>query len=105
MAACNTLARSSTIPQFSGPFIPRPALTTTSASVKGTSPLALLLLVYPLNAWRDAPLFVLRPNDSTTTAALPSGDTRATVPVGASVGAEPQAGSMFVAHAGDGATP
>src|SRR5690348_11474370 len=41
VAACNTFASSSTMPQFSGPFKPRPALTTISASVKGTSPLAL----------------------------------------------------------------
>ena len=44
VAACKVFASSSTIPQFSGPFIPRPALTTISASVSGTSPLALLTL-------------------------------------------------------------
>ena len=55
--------------------------------------------------WRDAPLFIVRPDDSRTTAALPFGDTRATVPVRARVGAEPQAGSMFVVRAGDGAAP
>ncbi len=59
----------------------------------------------PPSDWRDAPLFIVRPNDSGTVAALPSGDTRATVPVRARVGAEPQAGSMFVARAGDGGTP
>jgi soluble lytic murein transglycosylase-like protein len=59
----------------------------------------------PPSDWRDAPLFVVWSNDSTTAAAPPSGDTRATVPVRARVDAEPQAGSMFVARAGDGATP
>jgi hypothetical protein len=59
----------------------------------------------PPSDWRDAPLFIVRPNDSGVAAALPSGDTRATVPVRARVGAEPQAGSMFVARAGDGVTP
>jgi hypothetical protein len=59
----------------------------------------------PPSDWRDAPLFVVRSNDSTTAAGLPSGDTRATVPVRARVDAEPQAGSMFVARAGDGRTP
>src|SRR5690606_7417256 len=44
-AACNVFARSSTIPQFSGPFSPLPALTTISASVRGISPLDLLTLV------------------------------------------------------------
>ncbi len=57
--------------------------------------------------WRDAPLFVVRSTDSRPTAAAScrSGDTRATVPVRARVDAEPQAGSMFVARAGDGGTP
>src|SRR5690606_1089079 len=35
----------STIPQFSGPFKPRPALTTLSASLKGTEPVTLFVLV------------------------------------------------------------
>ncbi len=55
--------------------------------------------------WRDAPLFVLRPNDSRATAALQSVDTLATVPARGRVDAEPQDGSMFVARAGDGGTP
>jgi hypothetical protein len=55
--------------------------------------------------WRDAPLFVVRPDDSRTTAALPSADMRATVPARTRADAEPQAGSMFVARAGDGRTP
>jgi len=59
----------------------------------------------PPSDWRDAPLFVVRPNDSGTTAALPSGDTRATILVRGQLTAEPQAGSVFVARAGDGATP
>lgn len=59
----------------------------------------------PPSDWRDAPLFIMRPNDSATAAALPSADTRAAVPVRARVDAEPKAGSMFVARAGDGATP
>jgi hypothetical protein len=59
----------------------------------------------PPSDWRDAPLFIVRSNDSGTTAALPSGETRATVPVRGRVGAKPQADSMFVARAGDGATP
>src|SRR5687768_8311241 len=37
-AAPNASASSSTMPQFSGPFNPRPALTTTSASVSNTLP-------------------------------------------------------------------
>ena len=45
MAAPNTLARSKIIPQFSGPFKPRPPLTTISASVNGTSPLTLFTAV------------------------------------------------------------
>jgi membrane-bound lytic murein transglycosylase B len=59
----------------------------------------------PPSDWRDAPLFIVRPNNSGTAAALPSGDVRTTVPMRARVDAEPQAGSMFVARAGDGATP
>ncbi len=58
----------------------------------------------PPTDWRDAPLFIVRPNDSATAPALPSGDTRTTIPVRARVDAEPRAGSMFVARAGDGAT-
>ncbi len=61
--------------------------------------------VAPPPDWRDAPLFVVRPNDRRTTAVLPSGDARATVPVRGQLKAEPQAGSMFVARAGDGGTP
>ena len=59
--------------------------------------------------WRDAPLFVLRPND--TRAAVPvqtigtSGDARPTVPVRERRDAEPRDGSMFVARADDGRTP
>jgi hypothetical protein len=59
----------------------------------------------PTPDWRDAPLFVVRPNDSATAAAPPSGDTRATVPVRERRNAEPRFGGMFVARAGDGATP
>lgn len=59
----------------------------------------------PPSDWRDAPLFVVRPNDSATAAALPSADTRATVPMRGQLTVEPQAGSMFVARAGDGGTP
>jgi len=59
----------------------------------------------PPSDWRDAPLFIVRRNDSGTSASPPSGDTRATVPVRTRADAEPQAGSMFVARAGDGGTP
>ncbi|MGO4712187.1 lytic transglycosylase domain-containing protein [Bradyrhizobium sp. 2TAF24] len=59
--------------------------------------------------WREAPLFITRPNDSGIAAALPSiaqsGDTRATVPVRDSARTEPQSGSIFVARASDGGTP
>lgn len=59
--------------------------------------------------WRDAPLFVVRPNDSQATAAKPSdaqsGDTRATVPVRDPAATEPQNGSIFVARASVGDTP
>lgn len=55
--------------------------------------------------WRDAPLFVVRPNDRRATAALPSGDKRATVPMHGHSDAEPQDGSLFVVRAGDGGTP
>ncbi|WP_306049892.1 lytic transglycosylase domain-containing protein [Oceaniradius stylonematis] len=59
--------------------------------------------------WRAAPLFVLRSNDSQSTAAplseAQSGDARATVPVRDPADAEPQGGSIFVAHASGGRTP
>lgn len=61
--------------------------------------------VAPPTDWRDAPLFVVRLNDGVTTIALPSSNTRATGPVHARGDAELRAGSMFVARAGDGATP
>jgi hypothetical protein len=61
--------------------------------------------VAPPTDWRDAPLFVVRPNDSGAAVALPSADMRATVPVRVRVDTEPQAGSMVVARAGDGGTP
>ncbi|HEY4201555.1 MAG TPA: lytic transglycosylase domain-containing protein [Devosiaceae bacterium] len=55
--------------------------------------------------WRDAPLFVMRPADTRVAAASSSerqsGDAHTTVPVRERVDAEPQRGSMFVAHAGD----
>src|SRR5690606_6976461 len=44
VAAPNESASSSIIPQFSGPFIPRPADTTNSASVNVILPAALVLL-------------------------------------------------------------
>ncbi|WP_432475217.1 lytic transglycosylase domain-containing protein [Brucella anthropi] len=59
--------------------------------------------------WRDAPLFVMRPNDRR--AANPvqtigtSRDARTTVPVRDHRNAEPQDGSMFVARAGDEGAP
>jgi membrane-bound lytic murein transglycosylase B len=59
--------------------------------------------------WRDAPLFVLRPNDSRATAnpssETRSGDARATVPVRDPAATEPQDGSIFVARASVGDTP
>lgn len=59
--------------------------------------------------WRDAPLFVLRPNDSRATAKpsseTRSGDARATVPVRDPAATEPQDGSIFVARASVGDTP
>jgi membrane-bound lytic murein transglycosylase B len=59
--------------------------------------------------WRDAPLFVVRPNDGQATAAPPSetqsGDARATVPVRDPTVAEPQEGSIFAACASGGGTP
>ncbi|MPZ37140.1 MAG: transglycosylase SLT domain-containing protein [Rhizobiales bacterium] len=59
--------------------------------------------------WREAPLFVMRPNDSRIAAALPtdarSGDARAGVPVRDLPAAEPRRGSIFVDRASDGGTP
>ena len=59
--------------------------------------------------WRDAPLFIMRPNDSQAIAAQPSdtqsGDARATVPVRDPAAIEPQDGSIFVARASVGDTP
>jgi hypothetical protein len=59
--------------------------------------------------WREAPLFVMRPNDSRIATALPSyarsGDIRAVVPVRDPTSAEPQGGSIFVARASDRGTP
>jgi len=59
--------------------------------------------------WRDAPLFIMRPNDSRAIAAQPSdaqsGDARATVPVRDPAAMEPQDGSIFVARASVGDTP
>ena len=59
--------------------------------------------------WRDAPLFIVRPNDSRATVApsseAQSGDARATVPVRDPAATEPQAGSIFVARASVGNTP
>ena len=59
--------------------------------------------------WREAPLFIVRPNDSRA-AIMPSpetqsGDARATVPVRDPAATEPQAGSIFVARASVGDTP
>ena len=45
VAAPKTSANSSTIPQFSGPFKPLPAETTTSASAMVTFPMALSMLI------------------------------------------------------------
>jgi hypothetical protein len=59
--------------------------------------------------WRDAPLFIVRPNDSRASAAQPSdaqsGDARATVPVRDPTATESQDGSIFVARASVGDTP
>ncbi len=59
--------------------------------------------------WREAPLFVMRPNDSRIATALPSyarsGDTRAAVPARDTAATEPQGGSIFVARASDRGTP
>jgi len=63
----------------------------------------------PSADWREAPLFVMRPNNSRIAAALPSdarsGDNRAAIPVRDPAATEPQRGSMFVARASDGGTP
>jgi membrane-bound lytic murein transglycosylase B len=59
--------------------------------------------------WHDAPLFIVRPNDSRATATQPSaaqsGDARATVPVHDSAAIKSQDGSIFVARASIGDTP
>ncbi|WP_319797795.1 lytic transglycosylase domain-containing protein [Nitrobacter sp.] len=59
--------------------------------------------------WRDAPLFIMRPNDSRAIAAQPSdaqsGDARATVPVRDPTATESQGGSIFVARASVGDAP
>ncbi|MGI6247295.1 MAG: lytic transglycosylase domain-containing protein [Pseudochelatococcus sp.] len=59
--------------------------------------------------WREAPLFVTRPDDRRIAAAPSSeaqpGDTRATVPVRDLARTEPQDGSIFVARADDGGAP
>jgi len=59
--------------------------------------------------WREAPLFVMRPNDSRIAAALPSdarsGDALTAVPIRNSTAMEPQRGSMFAVRASDGAAP
>lgn len=59
--------------------------------------------------WREAPLFVMRSNDSRIAATLPSaarsGDNGATVPLRDPPAVEPQSGGIFVARASDGAAP
>ncbi|WLA47912.1 lytic transglycosylase domain-containing protein [Bradyrhizobium elkanii] len=59
--------------------------------------------------WREARLFIMRPNDSRIAAALPSyarsGDTSAAVPARDPAPTEPQGGSIFVARASDRGTP
>lgn len=65
--------------------------------------------VAPPPDWREAPLFIMRPNNSRT-AIIPSsetqsGEARATVPVRDPAATEPQAGSIFVARASIGDTP
>ncbi|UGV29196.1 lytic transglycosylase domain-containing protein [Rhodopseudomonas boonkerdii] len=59
--------------------------------------------------WRDAPLFIVRPNDSRATVApssdAQSGDARATVPVRDPAATALQDGSIFVARASVGDTP
>jgi hypothetical protein len=68
-----------------------------------------LLQSVPPRDWRDAPLFVVRSGDTRAADPVQRGDTnggsRATAPVRTRADAEPQAGSMFVARAGDGGTP
>ncbi|MCO8029305.1 lytic transglycosylase domain-containing protein [Brevundimonas diminuta] len=59
--------------------------------------------------WREAPLFVMRPDDTRAAAAPPSeaqsGDGHAAIPARDPARAEPQDGSIFVASASDGETP
>ena len=59
--------------------------------------------------WRNAPLFVQRPDGSratiTASSGAQSGDGRAAVPARDPAHAEPQDGSIFVATASDGGTP
>lgn len=59
--------------------------------------------------WREAPLFVRRPNDGRATvipsSAMQSGDDPATASVRDTAAAEPQDGSIFVARARIGDTP
>lgn len=68
-----------------------------------------LLQSAPPRDWRDAPLFIMRPSDTRAADFVQRGDTsgntRAAVPMRDHVDAERQAGSMFVARAGDGGTP
>jgi len=67
------------------------------------------LQAVPPPDWREAPLFVLRANDSRATVAPPSdvrsGDVRATIPVRDPAATEPQDGSIFVARASVADTP
>ncbi|ENR5136352.1 lytic transglycosylase domain-containing protein [Pseudomonas aeruginosa] len=66
-------------------------------------------LAAPPPDWRDAPLFVMRPNDRRAADPVQtigtSGDARPTVPVRERRDAEPRDGSMFVARADDGRAP
>ena len=59
--------------------------------------------------WRDAPLFVMRPNNTRVVDPMQtigtSGDARAAVPVRERHETEPRDGSMFVARADDGRAP
>ena len=59
--------------------------------------------------WRDAPLFVMRPNNTRVVDPMQtigtSGDARAAVPVRERHEMEPRDGSMFVARADDGRAP
>ena len=59
--------------------------------------------------WREAPLFVMRPDGSRATVTpltgAQSGDGRAAVPARDPVATEPQDGGIFVATASDGGTP